>query len=73
MQAFSLKMKTPMGLNSTPFLSYREINTDEIDLIEDAFGIVGQFSDVIGILKQVKPAPGKRLTRRLIERIRKNH
>jgi hypothetical protein len=64
---------TPMGLNSTPFLSYRDIKTDKIDLIEDAFGMITQFSDVIGILNQVKPVPGKRLTRRLIEKIRKNY
>ena len=62
---------TPMGLNSTPFLSYREINTDETDLFEDAFGFYPQFSDVIDVLKQVKPVPAKRLTRRLIEKIRK--
>jgi hypothetical protein len=64
---------TPMDLNSTPFLSYREITTDTIDLYEDAFGIYQQFSDVIGILNLVKPIPGKRLTRRLMEKIRKNH
>jgi hypothetical protein len=62
-----------MGLTSTPFLSYRNIKTDKIDLFEDAFGIYCQFSDVIGILNQVKPAPGRRLTRRLIEKIRKNY
>jgi hypothetical protein len=64
---------TPMGLNSTPFLSYREIKTDKIDLYEDAFGLYQQFSDVIGVLNLVKPLPGKRLTRRLIEKIRKNY
>jgi hypothetical protein len=63
----------PMGLNSTPFLFYRDIKTDEIDLFEDAWGFYHQFSDVIGVLKQVKPAPGKRLTRRLIEKIRKSY
>jgi hypothetical protein len=63
----------PMGLNSTPFLSYREIKTDKIDLFEDAFGIRAQFSDVIGILNMVKPVAGKRLTRRLIGKIRKNN
>jgi hypothetical protein len=62
-----------MELNSTPFLSFRDIKTDNIDLFEDAFGIYCQFSDVIGILKQVKPVPGRRLTRRLIEKIRKNY
>jgi hypothetical protein len=61
-----------MGLNSTPFLSYREIKTDKTDLICDAFGLYCQFSDVIGVLNQVKPVPGNRLTRRLIEKIRKS-
>lgn len=62
-----------MGLTSTPFLSYRDIKTDKTDLYEDAFGIHCQFSDVIGILNQVKPVPGKRLTRRLIAKIRKQY
>jgi len=61
-----------MGLNFTPFLSYREIKTDKIDLFEDAFGICSQFSDMIGLLNMVKPVPGKRLTRRLIAKIRKS-
>lgn len=64
-------MKSPMGLNSTPFLSYRQIKTDKIDLIEDAFGIYCQFDDVIGVLNQVKPVPDKKLTRKLITRIRR--
>lgn len=63
---------TPMGLNSTPFLSYREIQTDKIDLFEDAFGIYAQFNDVIGILDLVKPVPGKRLTRRVIKAARRH-
>ncbi|MCU0460865.1 MAG: hypothetical protein MUF36_02430 [Bacteroidales bacterium] len=61
-----------MGLNFTPFLSYREIKTDKIDLFEDAFGINAQFSDVIGLLNMVKPVPGKRLTHRLIRNIKKS-
>ena len=61
----------PMGLTSTPLLSYHDIKTGEIDLFEDAFGFCQQFCDVIGLLKQVKPAPGKQLTYRLIGKIRK--
>jgi hypothetical protein len=61
----------PMGLTSTPFISYHEIKTDGIDIYEDAFGLCQDFSDVIGLLKQVKPDPGKRLTHRLIAKIRK--
>jgi len=62
---------TPMGLNSTPFLSYRDIKTDRIDLFEDAFGLSAQYSEVIGLLNMVKFVPGKRLTRRLMKTIRK--
>ncbi len=28
-----------MGLNSTPFISYRDIKTENIDLFEDAWGL----------------------------------
>jgi hypothetical protein len=63
----------PMGLNSTPFLSYHEIKTDDTDLFDDAWGFYPQFSDVINVLKQVNPVPGKRLTRRLIAKIRKSY
>jgi len=60
----------PMGLTSTPLLSYHDIKTGEIDLFEDAFGFCQQFSDVIRLLKQARPVPGKRLTARLIGKIR---
>jgi len=61
----------PMGLNSTPFLSYHDIRTENIDLIEDAFGLNSEFSDVISLLGLVKTFPGRRLTKNLIEKIRK--
>jgi hypothetical protein len=59
-----------MGLNSTPFLSYHEIQVDKIDIYDDAFGFYQEFSDVFNLLEQVKPVPKKRLTKRLIERVR---
>ncbi len=62
-----------MDLNSTPFLSYHEIQVDNIDIYEDAWGFYQQFSDVITLLEQVKPVPRKRLTMRLIERVRKQN
>jgi hypothetical protein len=62
-----------MGITSTPFLSYREIKTDGTDLFDDAWGFYPQFHDVIDILGYLKPSPGKRLTRRLIRKIRKNY
>lgn len=67
-----IEIMTPMGLTSTPFISYRDISTEEIDLYDDAFGFYQEFHDVIEVLKQIKPAPGKRMTRRLIGKIRKN-
>jgi hypothetical protein len=59
-----------MALTSTPFLSYHEIQVDNIDIYEDAFGLYQDFSDVINLLEQLKPVPKKRLTKRLIERVR---
>jgi len=61
----------PMGLNSTPFLSYRDIKVEEIDLIEDAWGLTSEFCDVIDLLGLLKVDPGKRLTKNLINKIRK--
>jgi hypothetical protein len=62
----------PMGLISTKFISYHEIKVRHIDLFEDAWGLNSEFCDVIGLLRQVKPTPGKRLTKRLIGKIRKH-
>jgi hypothetical protein len=59
-----------MALTSTPFLSYHEIQVDNIDIYEDAFDLYQEFSDVINLLEQLKPVPKKRLTKRLIERVR---
>ena len=64
-------MKTmPMGLISTQFLSYHQIKVDDTDLIEDAWGLSSEFSDVIMFLDQEKPVPEKQLTTKLIEKIR---
>jgi hypothetical protein len=62
----------PMDLISTQFVKYRTIKTRDIDLHEDAFGLYQQFDDVIGYLKLLKPEAPRRLTRRLIARIRKH-
>jgi len=63
-------MKKPMGTNSTPFLSYSEIDVEEIDIYDDAWGFYPEFHDVIDALRLVKPVPGKKLTNRLIKRVR---
>jgi len=59
-----------MGLNSTPFISYHDIKTKDVDLIEDAFALNVEFRDVIVLLRQVKSVPRRRLTELLIEKIR---
>ena len=60
-----------MGLNSTPFISYCDIKVENIDLIEDAWGLNSEFCDVIDLLGQLKSVPGKSLTTDLIKKIRK--
>jgi hypothetical protein len=35
-----------MAKNSTPFLSYHDIQVDDIDIYEDAFGLYQEFCDV---------------------------
>lgn len=60
-----------MVLNSTPLLSYQEIFVKGIDIYDDAWGFCQEFNDVINLLKQVKqPVAGKRLTQRLIAKVR---
>jgi hypothetical protein len=61
----------PMGLISTPFITYQGINVKNIDLIEDAWGFNSEFCDVLDLLRHVKPVPEKSLTMNLIEKIRK--
>jgi len=63
-------MKTPMGINSTPFISYHEIDVENIDLIDDAWGFNSEFHDVLTLLRMFRIEPGERLTNKLIDKIR---
>lgn len=63
----------PMGLNSTQFLSYHDLEVKDADLIEDAWGLNAQFCDVIDLLRYLKPVPESDLTEKLIDKIRKHH
>ena len=60
----------PMAITSTPLVLYHDINVKDVDLFEGAWGPYSDFSDVIGILRQIRAVPEKRLTERLIEKIR---
>ncbi len=70
MVAFPFKKMMPMDKTSTPFLSYHDIITDEIDLFEDAWGFCSEFSDVTTLLQLVQPFPEYKLIDRLIDKIR---
>ena len=59
-----------MGLTSTQFISYHEINVKETDLLEDAWGLYFGYSDMIRFLGEYKPEPGSKLISRLIELVR---
>jgi hypothetical protein len=61
----------PMGLISTPFISYHDIKTKDADLYEDAFGLNSEFCDVIYLLRKIKSVPRRELTEKLIEKIRR--
>ena len=60
----------PMGLISTPFISYHEIDVSETDLLDDAWGLNTGYSDVIQLLDEYKPEPGSELISSLIEHAR---
>ena len=62
---------TPMGINSTQFISYQDINVEGIDLHEDAFGLYPEFSEVFDILRASDVVPAESLIDRLIVKIRK--
>jgi hypothetical protein len=62
-----------MGLTFTPLISYHQIEVDNIDIFEDAWGLYQEFNDVILLLDQLKPVTKKRLTRKLIERVRQQN
>jgi hypothetical protein len=61
----------PMGLISTPFITYRDIKVKDIDLIEDAMGLNIEFCNVIALLRSIKVVPGRSLTTCLIKKISK--
>jgi hypothetical protein len=60
-----------MVLFSTQFITFRDIKVEDIDLIEDAWGLNTEFCDVIDLLRHIDPVPERSLTTTLIKRIRK--
>lgn len=60
-----------MGINSTQFISYHEIDVEGIDLHDDAFGFYPEFREVFDLLNESDIVPEESLIGRLIEKIRK--
>ena len=61
----------PMGLISTPFISYHNIKVKDVDLFEDAWGIKPEYDEVIAFLRLINGSSRKLFTKRLFEKIRK--
>jgi hypothetical protein len=58
-----------MDLNSTPFVKYQEIRTDDTDIYDDAWGFSTDFSDVFNFLGKINYSPASEMGERLIETI----
>ncbi|MGQ9620846.1 MAG: hypothetical protein ACUVTX_07680 [Bacteroidales bacterium] len=58
-----------MNLNSTHFIKYSDIDSNDTDLFDDAYGFNSEFNDVISFLKTIDPEPESEITSRLIELI----
>ena len=61
-----------MGINSTPFISYHEIDVENIDLVDDAWGFNTDFHEVVKLLRMFRIEPDDRLTNKLIGKLREN-
>jgi hypothetical protein len=62
----------PMGLISTQLISFKDINVDDTDLVEDAWGLNSEFSDVIAMLSQLDTVPQNDPAAGLLDKIRKS-
>jgi hypothetical protein len=60
-----------MDLFSTQFISYDDIRVEEIELIDDAWGLKSEFFDVMSFLDHVESVPDQSLTNKLMEMIMK--
>lgn len=54
-----------MDLTSARFIRYSEINTDETDIYDDAWGFSSEFSDVFACLGLIDMIPSKEISDRL--------
>lgn len=59
-----------MDISSGRFVSYGDINVDEIDIYEDAWGLNSEFADVVSYLRELETVPEEHLAHKLIFRLR---
>jgi hypothetical protein len=52
-----------------PFISYSELNVNEIDIFDDAWGFAQEFPDIMNLLGLIEPSPPVSLVAGLLERI----
>ena len=59
-----------MDIFSGQFVTYGDINVDEIDIYEDAWGLNIEFADVVSYLRQLETVPEEHLANKLIFRLK---
>lgn len=60
-----------MNINFISYTSYQDIEVDEIDPFEDAFGLNTEFTDVIQELSKLNVLPGDKVTQDLMDKVKK--
>jgi hypothetical protein len=70
MTFFLYKYGKDMDISSGRFVTYTDINVDEIDIYEDAWGLNTEFADVVSYLRELESLPDEHLANKLIFRLR---
>ncbi|MCF8222476.1 MAG: hypothetical protein K9J25_04960 [Bacteroidales bacterium] len=61
-----------MDVNSTRFLNHKEINSDGIDLLSDAYGIDSLYKDLSVVLDILKRRPDEKFLEQFISDLKDN-
>ncbi|MBP7730374.1 MAG: hypothetical protein KA114_01925 [Bacteroidales bacterium] len=65
------KLVLPVNLISTQLISYSDINSEETDIYDDAWGFSSEFADVLNFLGTIDDEPPSTTTEKLLEIINK--
>ncbi len=55
-----------MDLTSTPFVKYHEIEIEETDIYDDAWGFNSEFNDILSFLGPIDESPADRMADHLV-------